>query len=137
MARHVITKIIHFSYGHRLMNHDGPCRHLHGHNGVIEVDVDSDALDAQGMVVDFGDVRDVVKGWVDANLDHRMLLCRDDPAVPALDELKEPLYLMDGNPTAENIAKEIFERARERGLSVCEVRLWETPSSRAVYREDA
>ena len=66
MARHSVMKVIHFSYGHRLMNHDGACRHLHGHNGVIEVDVSSDSLNAQGMVVDFGDVRDVVKGWVDA-----------------------------------------------------------------------
>lgn len=137
MARHEVMKVIHFSYGHRLMNYDGPCRHLHGHNGVIEVRVGSEALDARGMVVDFGDVRDVVKGWVDANLDHRMLLCRDDPAVPVLQELGEPLYILDDNPTAENIAKEIFERTRERGLAICEIRLWETPSSQAVYRGDA
>jgi 6-pyruvoyltetrahydropterin/6-carboxytetrahydropterin synthase len=136
MARHLVTKIIHFSYGHRLLNYDGPCRHLHGHNGVVEVRIASDRLDDIGMVADFGEIRDVVKGWVDENLDHRMVLCRDDPAVQVLRELNEPLYLLDGNPTAENIAREIFERTRGRGLPISEIRLWETPSSYAVYREE-
>jgi len=117
------------------MNYDGPCRHLHGHNGVIEVDVAADVLDNRGMVADFGDIRDVVKGWVDTNLDHRMLLCRDDPAVPVLRGMNEPLYLLEENPTAENIAREVFEKTRERGLAISEIRLWETPSSYAVYRE--
>ena len=135
MARHQVTKIIHFSYGHRLMNYDGPCRHLHGHNGVIEVDVTSDSLDHRGMVADFGDIQDVVKGWVDTNLDHRMLLCRDDPAVSALQQMNEPLYLLEENPTAENIAKHVFHEAKKSGLPIAEIRFWETPSSYAVYRE--
>ena len=87
------------------------------------------------MVRDFTEVRDIVKSWVDENLDHKMLLRRDDPVIPALSELGEPLYLLDVNPTAENIAKHIFEQARENGLALTEVRLWETPSSYAVYRE--
>ena len=137
MLRHQVTKIIHFSYGHRLINYDGPCRHLHGHNGVIEIDVASDALDAHGMVVDFGDIRRVVKDWVDANLDHRMVLCRADPMVAVLQKEHEPLYLIDGNPTAENIAMEIFTQARAHGLAISEIRLWETASSYAVYRAEA
>jgi 6-pyruvoyltetrahydropterin/6-carboxytetrahydropterin synthase len=137
MARHKVMKVIHFSYGHRLLNYDGACRHLHGHNGMIEVEVVADALDGHGMVVDFGEIRDVVKGWVDANLDHRMLLCREDPAVAVLREMNEPVYLFDGNPTAENIAREIFEKSREQGLAISEVRLWETPSSYAAYRGEA
>ncbi|MGH7670002.1 MAG: 6-pyruvoyl trahydropterin synthase family protein [Gemmatimonadaceae bacterium] len=137
MPHHQVTKVIHFSYGHRLINYDGPCRHLHGHNGMIEIDVASDALDAHGMVIDFRELRESVKGWVDANLDHRMLLCRDDPAVAMLRALNEPMYLLDGNPTAENIAREIFNKTREHGLAISEVRLWETPSSYAVYRDQA
>jgi 6-pyruvoyltetrahydropterin/6-carboxytetrahydropterin synthase len=134
MARHVVMKEIHFSYGHRLLNYDGPCRHLHGHNGMIQVEVAADELDGRGMVVDFGEIRDIVKDWVDANLDHRMLLCRADPAVAVLRELNEPIYLFDDNPTAENMAREIFEKAREQGLAISEIRLWETPSSYAAYR---
>jgi len=51
-----------------------------------------------------------------------------------LQEMGEPVYLMDANPTAENIAKRIFEVAAERGFPVVEVRLWETPHCCATYR---
>lgn len=136
MAKHKITKTIEFCYGHRLMNHKGKCRHLHGHNAVLEVDMEAEALDQNGMVVDFGDVRDAVKGWVDANLDHKMLLCKQDPVVQVLKDLKEPYYLMDENPTAENIAKLIFHQMHKMGFLTSEVRLWETPSSCAAYRKD-
>ena len=135
MALHKVTKTIDFCYGHRLLDYNGKCRHLHGHNGLLEVDVETDHLDKLGMVVDFGDVRDVVKDWVDENLDHRMLLCKRDAIIPILKDLNEPLYLMDENPTAENIAKLIFQAARKKGLKISEVRLWETPSSYATYRE--
>lgn len=134
MPLHKVTKTIEFCYGHRLLNYNGKCRHLHGHNGLIEVDVEAESLDELNMVLDFGDVRDVVKGWVDANLDHRMLLRRDDPVVPMLKEAGEPLYLMDENPTAEAISKHIYEHAHKQGLNVTEVRLWETSSSYATYR---
>jgi len=133
---HRVTKSIDFCYGHRLLDHDGQCRYLHGHNGRLEIDMEAEALDHRGMVVDFGKVKDLIKGWIDANLDHRMILCRRDPAIPALRDLGEPLYLIDGNPTAENLVRLIFEQARRIGLSVVEVRLWETPTSYATYRED-
>ena len=81
---HSVTKIIDFAYGHRLINYDGKCRFLHGHNGILEVDIASDELDDCGMVVDFVEVRNLVKGWIDENLDHRMILCRDDPMAEAL-----------------------------------------------------
>ncbi len=134
MPLHQVTKTIEFCYGHRLLNHRGACRYLHGHNGLIEVDVEAESLDQLSMVMDFSDVRDVVKGWVDANLDHRMLLCRGDPAVPLLEELGEPLYIMNENPTVEAISKHIYEHAHKQGLNVSEVRLWETSSSYATYR---
>ena len=51
--KHSVTKIIDFAYGHRLINYDGKCRFLHGHNGILEVDIASDELDDCGMVVDF------------------------------------------------------------------------------------
>jgi 6-pyruvoyltetrahydropterin/6-carboxytetrahydropterin synthase len=137
MTTYRVTRQIDFCYGHRLLNHTGRCRYLHGHNGLLEVDVASTILDDMGMVVDFELVKNVVEGWVDANLDHKMLLCRSDPVVPSLEQLGEPFYLMDGNPTAENIARLIFLHARELGLSVSEVRLWETPSSCAIYRDGA
>lgn len=134
---HRVTKTIDFCYGHRLLDYDGKCRHLHGHNGRLEVDVESEFLDDLGMVVDFGEVRDVVKGWIDSTIDHRMILSDRDPLLSILRDAGEPLFVMSENPTAENIAKVVFEVARESGLNVTEVRLWETPSSYATYSSGA
>ena len=134
MQRFQVTKVIEFAYGHRLLEYEGKCRYLHGHNGLLEVDIDSSALDRLGMVIDFGEVNDIVRTWVNDNLDHRMLLCKDDPIIPTLKGMGEPLFLMDENPTAENIARVIWQAARGAGLKVSEIRLWETSTSRATYR---
>jgi 6-pyruvoyltetrahydropterin/6-carboxytetrahydropterin synthase len=134
MHRFSITKVIEFSYGHRIPGHQGKCRHLHGHNGMLEVDVAADALDDLGMVIDFSRISATVKAWVDETIDHRMLLWREDPLVAVLAGAGEILHVVDDIPTAENIARLIWEAARDRGLPVSEVRLWETSTSRASYR---
>lgn len=126
---------IDFCYGHRLVGYRGSCRHLHGHNGKAVIVLQAAELDDRGMVRDFGEVRRAVKERVDRQLDHRMLLRRDDPLVPLLREQGEPLFLMDGNPTAENIARLLFGWAKELGFPVVEVRLHETASCWASYRE--
>ena len=87
------------------------------------------------MVVDFRLIKEKLKPWIDTHLDHRTLLCEADPFVPWLQEKGEPVFLMRDNPTAENIAKLIFEQASRAGLSPESVRLWETPDSFAVYKE--
>jgi 6-pyruvoyltetrahydropterin/6-carboxytetrahydropterin synthase len=129
-----VTKRIEFCYGHRLLNYEGQCRHLHGHNGRVEVDIQTEKLDARGMVHDFADIKEAIKKWIDETLDHRMLLHKDDPILPVLKQRGELFYAMDENPTAENIAKLIFHQARTTGLPVVEVRLWETSTSYATYR---
>lgn len=130
-----VTREIDFCYGHRLLNYDGKCRHLHGHNGRAVIVLEAPQLDTRGMVLDFTDIKRVVSQWIDETLDHRMILCRDDPAVPALQKLGEPLYLIDTNPTAENIAKLIFEFTAQRGFPVVETHLWETPRCYATYAQ--
>ena len=128
-----VTRQIDFCYGHRLLNYDGKCKHLHGHNGRAVIALEADSLDERGMVLDFSDIKRVVSGWIDDNLDHRMILHRDDPAVAILQQLGEPLHLVDCNPTAENIAKLIFDFAAERGYPVVQVDLWETRSCYASW----
>ena len=100
------------------------------------MDLEADSLDNLGMVMDFTQVKDIVKSWVDENLDHKMLLRRDDPVAPLLINLGEPLYLLDDNPTAENIAMHIYHEVHSRGLKVAEIRLWESPTSYATYTEE-
>jgi 6-pyruvoyltetrahydropterin/6-carboxytetrahydropterin synthase len=128
-----VTREITFCYGHRLLNYEGKCRHLHGHNGRAVLTLEAPQLDALGMVVDFSRIKNVVNTWIDATLDHRMLLHRDDPALPFLHQQGEPVFVMDVNPTAENIARLIYDFAAAQGFPVVEVRLWETDSCYATY----
>jgi 6-pyruvoyltetrahydropterin/6-carboxytetrahydropterin synthase len=85
------------------------------------------------MVMDFSDIKNVVTAWIDENLDHRMILHRDDPAVPVLRQMGEPMYLLDVNPTAENIARLIHEVAEKNRFPVVMTQLWETPRCFATY----
>ncbi len=128
-----VTKRIDFCYGHRLLDYDGVCKHPHGHNAVAEIEVRADALDKRNMVVDFTDIKQRMKSWIDRELDHRMILRRDDPLVEALHQLGEPVYLLESNPTVERIARLLFDISREQGLPVSRVTVWETPSSWATY----
>jgi 6-pyruvoyltetrahydropterin/6-carboxytetrahydropterin synthase len=135
LSMHRVTREIHFCYGHRLLNYQGKCRHLHGHNGKALITIENERLDPLGMVVDFSEIKRIMQTWIDEKLDHKMLLHRDDPILPALQALREPLFLMEVNPTAENIAKLIYEETKRHGFPVVEVSLWETPNSYATYRE--
>jgi len=130
-----VSRQIDFCYGHRLLNYDGKCRFLHGHNGRAIISLQSETLDNCGMVLDFSLIKNVVSRWIDENLDHRMILHRDDPAVPTLQTLGEPLFLIDHNPTAENIARLIFDFTAQAGFPIIQVELWETPNCFATYRK--
>ena len=128
-----VTKRIDFCYGHRLLDYAGICKHPHGHNAVAEIEVRTDSLDSRNMVCDFSDIKRMVKGWIDKELDHKMLLRHDDPLVEPLQQLGEPVYLLDSNPTVERIARLIYDHASEQGFSVVRVKVWETPTSFAEY----
>src|SRR5882762_7731031 len=128
-----VTRLIHFCYGHRLLGYAGKCRHPHGHNGRIEITLSRPKLDKLGMVMDFEEIKTTVQKWVDAELDHKMLLNKRDPLVKILRDLGEPVVTLDQNPTAENIARFIFDYARKRKLPVASVRLWETENSFAAF----
>jgi len=77
-----VTREIHFCYGHRLVNYEGKCRHLHGHNGRALITLQGTELDERGMLVDFSAIKQKIQRWIDENLDHNMLLSRDDPLLP-------------------------------------------------------
>ncbi len=129
-----VTKRIDFCYGHRLLDYNGICKHPHGHNAVVEIELTS-SLDGRNMVVDFSDIKRIVKGWIDREIDHKMVLRRDDPLVEPLKKLNEPVFVVDSNPTVEHIAKLIFDYAHSQGLPVKKVRVWETASAFATYGE--
>ncbi|WP_437187952.1 6-pyruvoyl trahydropterin synthase family protein [Planctomicrobium sp. SH668] len=130
-----VSQEIEFCYGHRLLNYAGKCRHLHGHNGKAVIVLEGETLDDRGMLLDFNDIKREVRTWIDENLDHRMILNKDDPALPALEAMGEPLFIIDCNPTAENIARLIYEHALTRNLPILEVHLWETSHAFATYQQ--
>jgi 6-pyruvoyltetrahydropterin/6-carboxytetrahydropterin synthase len=132
-----VVQQISFIYGHRLLDYKGKCAQIHGHNGVVEIELRTDKLDSLGMVYDFDDIEKAMGTWIHEAFDHKMLLNKKDPLSEVFKSLGEPVYLFDDNPTAEVIAREIFIQAKSQGLPVFEVRVWETPGSLAAYNEEA
>ena len=128
-----VTRLIHFCYGHRLLDYSGKCRHPHGHNGRIEITIKKPELDSLGMVMDFEDIKKTIQKWVDNELDHKMLLNEKDPLVKILRDLGEPVVTIKGNPTAEAIAELIFNYASSLKLPVVSVKVWETVNSFAEF----
>ncbi len=132
-----VTREMEFCYGHRLLNYYGKCRHLHGHNAKVVITLESQSLDDRGILVDFADIKVTIQQWIDDNLDHNLLLCREDPLIPMLINQNERFFVMNTNPTAENIARLIFDQAATLGLPVVEVIIWETIHCNASYRRNA
>lgn len=131
-----ISREFGFCYGHRLLNHAGKCRRLHGHNGRVRVTLSSDSLNDAGMVRDFSDLKETLGGWIDRTLDHRTLLDQSDPLRERLESAGEQVVAFDGAPTAERLAKLIFDQAAAEGFPVQRVEFWETEKCRAVYEKE-
>jgi 6-pyruvoyltetrahydropterin/6-carboxytetrahydropterin synthase len=142
-----VTKRLEWDSGHRVLGHRGKCRHLHGHRYAAEITVQSPDLDGLGMVVDFGVIKERVGGWIDQSWDHNLLLHPDDPLLELSNKQLQEVcgdrlpYVMPPpcpNPTAENIARVLYDAAVGLldPLKVVEVTVWETPTCRATYRPD-
>src|SRR5207253_654285 len=101
-----------------LMHYNGKCRQLHGHNARAVVTVASNDLDDAGMVADFSALRRHVGDWIDRTLDHKMVLHKDDPLVPLLRDMGDPVLAIDDHPTTENLAKLIFDHVEREGYPV-------------------
>ena len=115
------------------MNHPGKCKNLHGHSARVAVTLASNTLNEQGMVCDFSDIKDYVGKWVNSTLDHTLLLHREDPILPALQHAGERVMVVSEHPTAEFIAKLIFEHIKAGNFPVTDVSVWETDSASASY----
>lgn len=129
-----VMKRLEWDAGHRLLNHEGKCKHLHGHRYVAEIFVQAAELDDLGRVVDFGVIKEQVGGWVDLHWDHKMILHLNDPLAAHIRE--EGPYLLPCNPTAENLAQHLFfvaARLLQAPLAVVKVTVWETPTCHATY----
>jgi 6-pyruvoyltetrahydropterin/6-carboxytetrahydropterin synthase len=130
---YTVSKTFTFCYGHRLWGDAGRCGHLHGHTARATIVLASEALDAQGMVLHFDRVQESVGRWIREHLDHALLLHRDDPLAGILQAAGERPHAMEGNPTAEHIARVLYGVAKDLGLPIRMVEVWESETSRAAY----
>ena len=126
---------IEFDAAHRLVNHEGLCAHLHGHRYVAEVECEA-PLDELGRVVDFSEIKAKVGKFVAEQWDHASLLnAADEKLIALCRENDWRVYLMQSNPTAENIAAELLRIAQSLlSVKVVRVRIWETPNCYAEVR---
>ena len=128
---------ISFDAGHRLLNYQGKCSSPHGHTFRAEVVVGGDSLNAIGLLLDFGDIKRILKEWIDDNWDHGFLLNSDDHAlVSALRAIPEAkIYEFPStNPSAEAMARSLYCVAeRQLGETLHSVRVWESTTQYAEY----
>lgn len=113
-----------FAAGHALRNYHGKCENVHGHNYRCQLTVEGSQLDETGLLMDFVLLKKALQCVID-RLDHTWL---ND--FPPFDEL---------NPSAENIAKYIYDEVTKgiranADVRLGSVRLWETDTSSATYR---
>lgn len=115
---YTIGKEMTFAASHQLagLPEGHQCGRLHGHNYTVRLELEGDELDDSGMVLDFGELKPF-REYVDSTLDHRHL---ND--------------VIDGNPTAELLARHLFLRAVELLPHVAAVTVWETATCFATYR---
>jgi len=137
-----ITKTFTFDAGHRLSDYEGKCKQLHGHTYKCEITVEGD-LDNRCMIMDFTDLKKAFKEEIDRKFDHRFLMKKGDilneEIAKVLPTGDNSICWVEYNPTAENIASDIFEIIKRRlsrlqkgdvvGVKVVRVRLYETPTS--------
>ncbi len=120
-----LTVQLEFSAAHHLRDYPGKCSRLHGHNYRVQVTAAGRQLNHHGMLIDFGRLKQICQQVVD-ELDHSLL--------------NEHPFFQQNNPTAENISHylytEIAERLNDTEVSLEAVRVWESATSSATYRED-
>lgn len=137
-----ITRRLEFDSGHRIPNHDGQCRHLHGHRYAIEVTLTGEVVEQpgqadDGMVLDFGDIKRLANQYVVDLWDHAFLVAKEDEGLVAfLASLpNHKTVVMEHVPTVENLAnaaftilQPVFSQAFGGRLELSSLRLYETPN---------
>ena len=132
-----ITKEFRFEAAHRLMLHKGACANIHGHSYRVEVVIEAPEVNENGMVRDFGDLA-LFKERIAAIYDHKILLNLEDPLARVLwswnSECKMTTF--PTAPTAENLAREMYEWLTIRFRGVRSVTVWETEKCSATYTSE-
>jgi 6-pyruvoyltetrahydropterin/6-carboxytetrahydropterin synthase len=141
-----VTKQFHFEAAHALKGYDGPCRHVHGHSYELSVTVIGSPITGTddpklGMVIDFGDLKRLIRKHIVDPLDHALLLNREIPR-ETLSSLGEPftnIIFVPYQPTSENMLIDFAARIRgllPAGVALHSMKLRETETSFAAWFAD-
>lgn len=138
-----VTKEFGFEMAHALVDYDGPCRNVHGHSYRLFVTLSGEPLarlgdPKNGMVIDFGDLKRIVKKNIVDVFDHAALISRNDRSdrIEALRSAFGNLLVVDYQPTCENLVADIAARIKPllpREASLFSVKLYETAASYAEW----
>jgi 6-pyruvoyltetrahydropterin/6-carboxytetrahydropterin synthase len=141
-----VLRRIRFCAGHRLLGHGGKCENLHGHNYIADIYVTGQGVDSIGRIVDFAELKQRFKGWIDDHWDHGFIVFEQDgDTIRAVTSVKpHKIYLLPENPTAENIARHLLEIIAPKllagmpgyDLRVARVAVWETDDTCAEVSAD-
>jgi 6-pyruvoyltetrahydropterin/6-carboxytetrahydropterin synthase len=137
-----ITKEIEFDAGHRVPLHESKCRNPHGHRYRIVAHVEGELITEgpeSGMVRDFSIIKELLTTVVHDRFDHGFIVAESDANMrTALDaDVTWKVIVVPFFPTAENLAKAIYEDLQAEGLSgLRQIDVWETPTSCAKYQEE-
>jgi len=129
MARVRVTKEFDFEMAHALDGHDGKCHNIHGHTYMLSVTFIGKPIDAprtpkDGMVIDFSDLKAIVKTNVVDIYDHALVLRNDSRFLPVLNsELNERLILTAYQPTCENLLIDFVDIIQEKLVNFPDVEL--------------
>ncbi|QLB13403.1 preQ(0) biosynthesis protein QueD [Bisgaardia hudsonensis] len=135
-----IAKEFSFDMAHLLDGHDGKCKNLHGHTYKLQVEVSGQLHSngaKRGMVMDYADLKSIVKTHILDKMDHAFLYDlhseKECQIAELLQRFDSKTFGLATRTTAEEIAKYIFDTLTSLGLSVSLIRLWETPTSYCEY----
>lgn len=136
-----ITRIFEFDAAHRVMNEKIKCFNLHGHRFKVEVTFEYTHKGGLGYAIDFKEIKRIIGAWIDEHLDHATILNpHDEQLIAFCKNMNWRLYVMgmgmlsDRNPSAENIASELFYTFSQfflngsAGVWLKKIRLYETPN---------
>ena len=144
MSKIRITKQFTFETGHALYGYDGKCRNVHGHSYKLAVTVIGTPITDSshvkfGMVIDFSDLKKIVKEEIVDLFDHATVFNKNTPHVELAQELKDRghhVILVDYQPTSENMVIDFATKIKNRlpeNLALYSLRLQETDSSYAEW----
>jgi len=139
MTKIRITKAYKFDMAHALPGHDGLCKNIHGHSYELLVTLIGEPITEPGspklgMVIDFKDLKHIIKDLIVDELDHALIL-RDDSPETLLSEMKknfDRIVLVDFQPTSENMIIDFAERIKKAlpaNVKLHHLKLWETVTS--------